>query len=427
MATTSASLDKPISMQRTAAGLVEWYIVLCALGLCCMGLASIYSATFNAGMPSYFYKQLIFAGVGVAVGVGLALLPSRWLEVTSWLWYGVGIALLVAVLLVGKVVNGQKNWIVLAGLSFQPSEVAKITTLLAMARFIARPNVNLQALRDFLTVFALVAVPFALVILEPDFGSATVFAGLFLGVALWCGADAMLLFACVAPGAVAIAALFGQIPLYISLVVVAVCTLLFRRGTVVTLVVILMSIGIGYGTPWAVNNILKPHQKARVEIFLNPDKDPRGQGYNVVQSTMAVGSGGIWGKGFQHGTQTQLRYIPKQWTDFIYCVPTEEFGFVGGTLVIALLVGLCVRTVRVASLIRNKFESVIAIGVASLWFYHGAVNIGMAIGLLPVIGIPLPFMSAGGTSLVINMAMAGMVLGFYRQLRKRVDSAVVNE
>jgi rod shape determining protein RodA len=199
---------------------------------------------------------------------------------------------------------------------------------------------------------------------------------------------------------------------------VALCTMLFRRGTAVTVLVIMLNAGIGYAMPWVVKNALKPHHRSRVEILLDANKDPRGQGYNVVQSTMAVGSGGLLGKGFQQGTQTQLRYIPKQWTDFIYCVPTEEFGFVGGTLVIALLVGLSLRVVKVAALLRSKFESTMAIGIASLWFYHGAVNIGMAIGLLPVIGIPLPFMSAGGTSLLLNLAMVGMVLGFYRHLQQ---------
>jgi rod shape determining protein RodA len=234
----------------------------------------------------------------------------------------------------------------------------------------------------------------------------------------------LLLFTCVAPGAVAIAALFGNLYLFISILCVTLATIAFRRGLWVTVLIVALNVGVGYAMPWVVKNVLKPHQRARVEIFLDANKDPRGQGYNVVQSTMAVGSGGLFGKGFQQGTQTQLRYIPKQWTDFIYCVPTEEFGFVGGTLVIAMLAGLCMRVVKVASVLRSKFESTMAIGIASLWFYHGAVNIGMAIGLLPVIGIPLPFMSQGGTSLLLNLAMVGMVLGFVRRMQGRADSVM---
>jgi rod shape determining protein RodA len=218
-----------------------------------------------------------------------------------------------------------------------------------------------------------------------------------------------------------LAALFGIKPLLIALVAVSVGTLLFRRTLLVTAVVIGINIGAGYGMPWVFNNVLKPYQKQRIEILLDPNKDPRGQGYNVVQSKMAVGSGGLFGRGFQQGTQTQLRYIPKQWTDFIYCVPTEEFGFIGGTLVIGLLAGLSMRLLRVAEIVQRKFESTVIAGIASIWAYHTFINIGMALGLLPVIGIPLPFMSAGGTSLVINLAMLGFVMNFFRQMRKRHD------
>jgi rod shape determining protein RodA len=421
------SLKTPISMRRRAGQYVDWTVIALSLGLCAAGLLSIYSATFNAGMPTYFYKQLVFAGVGLVLAVALMFLPSQWIQVTSTVWYVLTVGLLVAVLFVGKAVNGQKNWLSFGGLSIQPSELAKLGVLIAVARFVMRTNVNLQTLRDLSVVMALIALPVALIILEPDYGSATVFVALFAGIALWAGADAMLLFACITPPVMAIVTLFGMLsgygltPMAIALAVIAVCTVLFRRGVVLTLLVIALNAGVGYAMPWVYKHVLPAHHKSRIEVLLNPDRDPRGQGYNVVQSKMAVGSGGIWGKGFQQGTQTQLRYIPKQWTDFIYCVPTEEFGFVGGSLVIAMLCGLCMRVVRVASLMRSKFESTIAIGIASLWFYHGAVNIGMAIGLLPVIGIPLPFMSAGGTSLLINMVMVGIVLSFYRQHRKRLD------
>ncbi len=421
MSTETFSLKQPISTQHTAASLVDWIIISLTVALCAIGLLSIYSATFNAGMPTYFTKQVIFTGVGFLVAAGLAFLPSRWLEVTSFYWYGLAIALLVVVLFFGKVVNGQRNWLAIAGFTFQPSEFAKLATVLAIARFAMRPNVNLQTIRDLSFAFMLVAVPFGLILLEPDFGSATVFVALFIGVALWCGADLMLLFACMAPPVVAIIALVGSTPFYIAIAVVTVVTLLFRRGIVISLLVIAVNLGAGYAMPWVFNNALKPHQKARIEIFLDAEKDRRGQGYNIVQSKMAVGSGGLYGKGFQKGTQTQLRYIPKQWTDFIYCVPTEEFGFVGGTLVILLLGGLCMRVVRVAGVVRSKFDSTVAIGIATLWLYHTFVNIGMAMGLLPVIGIPLPFMSAGGTSLLMNMIMVGMMLGFFRQFRKRLD------
>lgn len=414
-------LGERLGSQNEGASVVEWTALLMTLILAALGLLSIYSATVNAGMPTYFTKQLIFAGVGLVIMLGVMFTPVRWIEVSAPFLYGLSLLLLVAVLLVGKVVNGQKNWIALGPLTFQPSELAKIAALLAIARFMARPNVNLQTVRDLGTVFLYIAAPVGLIILEPDYGSGTVFAAIFMGVALWGGADLFLLYALVTPTVVALASLFGIKSLLIALVAVSVGTLLFRRALLITAVVIGINIGAGYAMPWVFNNVLKPYQKQRIEILLDPNKDPRGQGYNVVQSKMAVGSGGLWGRGFQQGTQTQLRYIPKQWTDFIYCVPTEEFGFVGGTLVIGLLAGLSMRLLRVAEQVQRKFGSTVIAGIASIWTYHTFVNIGMALGLLPVIGIPLPFMSYGGTSLVINFAMLGLVMNFFRQMRRRYD------
>lgn len=418
---SESSLKVPIAISRSGKSFVDWTLIVLTLGICTIGLLSIYSATYNAGMPGYFNKQVIFVGIGFLLIAGLAFLPTRWLEVTSYGWYGFAIILLIAVLFFGKVVNGQKNWLAIGGFSFQPSEIAKVATIFAVGRYVMRPNVNLLTIRDLFFVLMLVSLPCGLILLEPDFGTATVFLALFLGLALWSGADGMLLFAFMTPPIMAMMALISTTLFYVALVVVILCVVLFRRHLVVSALVIAVNIGAGYFMPWAVENVLKPHQKSRIEIFLDANKDRRGQGYNIVQSKMAIGSGGLFGKGFQKGTQTQLRYIPKQWTDFIYCVPTEEFGLVGGVAVIALLGGLAFRAVRIAAMVRSKFESLIAIGIATLWLYHLMVNIGMAVGLLPVIGIPLPFMSAGGTSLLTNMIMVGILLSLYRQVRQRYD------
>lgn len=422
MAQQASYLGERLGSNREGVSLVDWWSFLCVVLLCAAGLASIYSATVNAGMPTFFNRQVIFTAIGMVIMVAIIYIPTRWIEVSAPFLYGISLLLLGAVLIVGKTVNGQKNWLALGPLTFQPSEIAKVCTLLVIALYLGRPNVNLHTIRDLFMVFLYVAAPVGLIMLEPDFGSATVFAGMFLGIALWGGADLFLLYALITPPIAAIAALFGTQALIIALVVITLGAFAFRRTIIITAVVVALSIGAGYAMPWVVNNVLKPYQKTRIEILLDPNKDPRGQGYNVVQSKMAVGSGGLWGRGFQQGTQTQLSYIPKQWTDFIYCVPTEEFGFVGGTLVIALLAGLCMRLIRIAELVQRRFESTIIAGIAAIWTYHMFVNIGMALGLLPVIGIPLPFMSAGGTSLVINLSMLGLAMNFYRQLRRRYDN-----
>ena len=159
------------------------------------------------------------------------------------------------------------------------------------------------------------------------------------------------------------------------------------------------------------------YQKNRIEVLLNPELDPLGAGYNVIQTKMAIGSGGLTGKGYLQGTQTQLRYVPKQWTDFIISVPAEEFGFIGAMVILLLYVFLIYRSLAIASSVRSNFSSVVAIGITGIWFLHVTVNVGMTIGLIPVVGIPLPFMSYGGSSLITNMLMAGIMMNLYRTRR----------
>jgi rod shape determining protein RodA len=345
--------------------------------------------------------------------IGIAALPERWIRKGTPFMYLFTLLLLFAVLLFGKVVYGAKSWLVIGPISLQPSEIAKIGAILAVAFHNSRSFTDLGTLRDVLTAIGLYAIPVGLVMLEPDFGSATVFLVSLVGIALWSGVDLFLLYSVVTPPIVALVAFFGEVPFYIAATTVSAGAIAFRRNIIVTVLLVGVIVGAGF-SPNIIFSIVKPHQKDRIETFLDPNNDPRGKGYHVLQSTMAVGSGGITGKGFLKGTQTQLRYIPKQWTDFIFCVPTEEFGFIGGTLVISVMGMLIFRAIHIAEHARTKFASTVAIGIASIWSYHTLVNIGMAVGLMPVMGIPLPFLSAGGSSLVVNMMMVGMLLNFYR-------------
>ncbi len=412
--------EESISIKKSVADIFDWNTFIIAISLIATGLISIYSATFDAGMSDYFFKQLMFAGIGLVSMVGLMFLPERWLGLGAYAIYGITLLMLLAVIVAGHEVYGSKSWLVIGGISIQPSELAKVGTLLALARYISRPNVDLRTLRDLGIAALHIAVPVALIMQEPDFGSATVFLIMLLGVALWCGADLMLLYALMTPPIIALVSFFGQTPMIIAIVIAALGALAFRRGVIITIVVILVNIAAGFSTN-AVYNVMKPHQKSRIEAFLDPNKDPKGRGYHVIQSKIAVGSGGLFGKGFLQGTQTQLRYIPKQWTDFIFCVPTEEFGFFGGVMVLGLLLGLSWRSIRVAEMVRTKFASTIAAGIGTIWAYHTLINIGMAIGVMPVMGIPLAFLSAGGSSLVVNMAMVGLLLNFYRHRRERFE------
>jgi rod shape determining protein RodA len=197
---------------------------------------------------------------------------------------------------------------------------------------------------------------------------------------------------------------------------------LFRRSLFATVAAVALMIAVAVAVDPAFDSLESYQQKRLITLF-EPEANPRGSGYHVIQSMLAVGSGGVTGKGFLQGTQTQLRYIPEQWTDFIFCVPTEEFGFVGGVLVLGLLASIMLRTISIAGLVRTRFASVVAIGFSTVLLYHTMVNIGMAIGLFPVMGIPLPFLSAGGTALIMNLTVVGLMMNFYKTRRRRSQPA----
>jgi rod shape determining protein RodA len=209
------------------------------------------------------------------------------------------------------------------------------------------------------------------------------------------------------------ASLIGQAYQIITVSALSAVSFFFRKKLVIAIGAIAVFVAVGFIAPIIYDNLMD-HQKSRIQTFLDPEANPRGTGYNVIQSLLAVGSGGLTGKGFLQGTQTQLRYIPMQWTDFIFSVPTEEFGFIGGVLVIGLLALLIHRCIRIASEVDDKYYSIVAMGAGTIFLYHTIINIGMAIGLMPVMGIPLPFLSYGGTSLIINLSLVGLLLRGYR-------------
>lgn len=421
--------EDDVALQRRVNDVLDWGMLLSVVGLLAMGLVSIYSATFDAVMSTYFQKQLVYAGVGFGFALLTYFLPERWIHDLAYPLYGVGILMLIAVLIpgVGKVVNGQQCWIQIGGFTFQPSELAKVTTLIALARYISSKGVNVRTIRDLAFMAGIIFLPVALIMGQPDTGSATVFIAMSLGVFLWIGGDMFFLYCMAALPFIAFSALYGVLfeSMIIFGIVAALVTLgafAFRRNIVVTILAVAMLIGVGLAVE-PVFKKLEPYKQARLITLFEPERNPRGQGYHVIQSILAVGSGGLTGKGFLKGTQTQLRYIPEQWTDFIFCVPSEEFGFVGAVIVIALLVALILRSMNIAAVVRTKFASVVAIGFGTMMFYHTLVNIGMAIGLFPVMGIPLPFLSAGGTALIMNMGIVGMLLNFYKTRRRRAGPA----
>lgn len=398
----------------------DWTTFLITVLLVSVGLISLYSATFDSQMSSFFYKQLFSAGVGLVAMMILAFIPKSWIQINAITIYVISIVLLGLVLLVGVEVYGTKGWLLVGGFSLQPSEIAKLGFILIIARHLSNKGVDIRSIRDLAIVAGFIVLPLFLIIRQPDIGTATVMLAIFIGILYWSGFDLFTLYFVITLPIIVLMSLKGQIYLIASVVILSGILFTFRKKIVFTAAAITVYIGIGYASPHIYENLMS-HQKERIETFLNPGKNPRGSGYNVIQSIMAVGSGGFTGKGFLQGSQTQLRYIPMQWSDFIFSVPAEEFGFLGSCFVVFLHAALILRIINVASEINSKFFSIVALGAAAMFFYHVLINIGMAIGVIPVMGIPLPFMSYGGTSLLVNMSLIGLILNAYRDYKiKRV-------
>ncbi len=405
-----AQMEFPEMLERKNFDVTTFFSVLL---LTAAGFLAIYSATYAANMNNRFGQQLLFAAGGIGAMIVMALLPVRWFQAIAYPLYVISLGLLAFVAIKGKVVYGHRSWIAIGGFQFQPSEIAKLATIFTVAAFLHKGR-DLKQFKNLLIIVVLVVVPVALILKEPDPGTAVIFAGLLIVLLLWSGADLYLLAALVIPALVAILSLFGQTPTVISVLAGgAILFFVFRRNLALTILTFGIVIAVAFSTNFIYEH-LHQYQRNRVQVLLNPELDPLGAGYNVIQTRMAIGSGGLTGKGYLKGTQTQLRYVPKQWTDFIISVPSEEFGFIGAVVILLLYLFVIFRGVAIASSVRSIFSSVVAIGIAGIWFLHVTVNIGMALGLMPVIGIPLPFMSYGGSALLTNLLMAGILMNLYR-------------
>ncbi|MCX7735920.1 MAG: rod shape-determining protein RodA [Candidatus Kapabacteria bacterium] len=402
-----------IYLKRNPGEFFDWRTFLTTVTLTAIGLISIYSATFDAGMSSIFTRQLYYSIIGLALMVGITFIPERWITNIVYILFGTNILLLIAVLIIGKEINGTKGWLSFGSFNLQPAEFAKLSTLLLLAKFISTRGFDVHTVRDLGKLLLIFVVPVTLIFLQPDHGTTTVFLALFIGILFWAGFDLFIIFILVATPLVVIFSLFGIGYFVLSLSIFAIIAALFRRKIWVTVLGIIIVGVAGYLSNIIVEK-LEPYQKERIAIFLDPGSHPKKQGYNVIQSILAVGNGGLTGAGFLQGTQTRLKYIPEQWTDFIFSVPTEEFGFLGGLLVIGLLAFLINRSMRIAAASDSKFLSIVSFGGGVIILYHSIINIGMAIGIVPVMGIPLPFLSSGGSFLITNFCLVGLMLNAYR-------------
>ena len=382
--------------------------------LIAIGLTAVFSSTFNhPTMSGNFNRQLVFGIAAFFVFFITYSIPTNTFKMISVPAYLFALALLLVVLVLGRKTSGARSWLDIGPFGFQPSEFGKIGTILAMSLYLSRKNTDIESFKDILFSLSIGFVPVGLVLLEPDMGTSMVFIGLILTMIFWKGISLFGLFIVLSPGFVAISALFGFYYFIGSLALILVVLLLFKKDIFFSGSIFALNLAAGFFTDY-LYNALSPHQQKRIQSFIDPNTDPLGAGYNTIQAKVAIGSGGLFGKGFLQGNQTQLQYIPEQWTDFIYCVIGEEFGFIGSIIVLVLFLVLFLRVLKIASTTKDEFLSLTVIGILSVYIVHFVINIGMVVGILPVIGIPLPFVSYGGSSLLVNMFMLGIIANVYR-------------
>lgn len=393
-------------------GSLDWTTIGIYLALVFLGWMNIYAVGYDEGVQQSLFslpltaaaRQLIFILASFVIILGIVILDMRFYEAFAYILYGLILVVLLVVPVIGKEVGGNKAWIGVGSFGIQPSEFAKFITALVVASYIGSVGFRMDNLRNQIVLFMIIGIPMALILLEKDTGTALVFTS-FVLVFFREGMSPFLMIIGICAVTLFILTLLIPNQLYLhGAIVIGLAALIifgkkkFRRIALLSVGALLI-MGVIESVDYVLTDVLKPHQQNRVRVFINPDADPLGYGWNVTQSKIAIGSGGPFGKGFLKGTQTKFDFVPKQSTDFIFCTIGEEHGWIGSLVVIALFTVLLLRVVYIAERQKNRFARTYGYGVASILFFHYAINIGMTVGLFPVIGIPLPFFSYGGSSL----------------------------
>jgi len=386
------------------------------------GIAMIYSAGVvyvpNAVTQDAWLRQTVWFGLALVTFTILARVPLRWIEWAAVPSYVVSVVLLGITLVVGTgsgTATGVRSWIDLGFVRFQPSEIAKLSTILVVARLLAQRDAPLTSLRDLVAPSALVAVPLGMVMLQPDLGTAMAFVGILFAMLYWAGTPVALLLLVASP----VVGLFLSYDtsiwsVYILLLIGFLYLYRFRLYLFESVALVLANFASAtISRPlW---NSLAAYQQNRLLVYLDPEVDPRGAGYQVIQSKVAVGSGGLTGQGFLLGPQKRYDFLPEQHTDFIFSVVGEELGFVGTTVAILAFAFILWRLVRLAERSHDPFAGLVLMGIFGAWLVHVFVNIGMTVGLVPITGIPLPFVSYGGTFLFMSWVAVAVAVRVARE------------
>ncbi|OYU95469.1 MAG: rod shape-determining protein RodA [Bacteroidetes bacterium B1(2017)] len=400
-----------MTVQQPKPSRIDWITLLLYYILVVAGLLCIYAAVYKETNPNIwdasqnYGKQLIWIGVSSFIGLMILLIDEKFFYAFAYPIYGITIILLLLVLVVGTTVNGSSSWIDIGGFRIQPAEFAKFGTALALARFLSGYNVNFEKDKKVQAISAgILILPMIIILMQNETGSTLVFTA-FILVLFREGLPGWILFAGFLLAILAVLALLIE-PLYIIIgvaVIGGIFLLMVRRTTLliwITVGVVVLSGAMVSSIDYVFENVMQAHQRTRINVLLGKEVDIKGAGYNVQQSKIAIGSGGLWGKGFLQGTQNKFRFVPEQSTDFIFCTIGEEYGFAGSILFIVLYMILLYRLLMMAERQRQKFNRIYGYSVVCILFFHFVINVGMTMGLMPVIGIPLPFISYGGSALL---------------------------
>jgi rod shape determining protein RodA len=392
------------------------------------GLLTLYSVghvpeelrdSFQLAESLFFSRQLIWVILGIVALSVAAIIPFRYYESAAVLFYAFGLLLLVIVLLQAPA-KGTSRWVVIGGFNLQPSEFMKVALIFLLARFLAEKKNNPNKIRVIAVSLAMVIIPTVLVMKQPDLGTALVFPALLLPILYWRGLNEGIIILFLSPLISAFLTIFSErgigrerYPYLLLVFFTLILIIAYRRRRYIfqSALLVLVNLAVMLSVPniW---NRLQVYQQKRILDFMQPESDILGSGWQVYQSKVAIGSGGFLGKEYLHGTQKLLAFLPERHSDFIYSVLAEELGFVGALTVLILYAILILRGFYLATQVKNRFASITAIGICSYFTFHVIVNIGMTIGLAPVTGLPLPFMSYGGSSMLISCFLIGVLLNF---------------
>jgi rod shape determining protein RodA len=406
----------------------DFALLFLCIVLWIVGLFLVFSATRiheSGPLVNSTRNQIIWVAMGLFTILIITSLPTRLYFSLSYVAYGLSLLLLLYGFFTGVISKGAERWIVIGGIRLQPAEFAKIGLVLALARYFTTKSLSLERITSFIVPCVLIIVPFGFIMKQPDLGSALILCAIALPIFYWAGLSMLELFFLTSPlvslllSAIPLIVAFtsqaspgigGAIPWGIFFVFLCVVAYMARPPMYILVALIALNLFTAGITTVAWNGFLKDYQKKRIMSFLNPQADPAGAGYQVIQSKVAIGSGRIVGKGYLKGTQTRLSFLPEQHTDFIFSVLGEQFGFFGCIAVIILYFLFIIRGYMTTQYVKNRFSNLVIVGSVSLVAFHVFVNVSMTVGMMPVVGVPLPFLSYGGSFTLTIAILAGFVL-----------------